>query len=119
MHELSVTQSLLDIALRHADGKRITDLHLVIGQLSSIVDDSIQFYWDMIAKDTQAEGARLHFKRVPAEMQCRDCGERFTLGKDDFACPKCGGINVQVVAGEEFLLESIEVETEADQGNPT
>ncbi|MCJ7724498.1 MAG: hydrogenase maturation nickel metallochaperone HypA, partial [Anaerolineales bacterium] len=67
MHELSVTQSVLEIALRHArqnNARRITDLYLVIGELASIVDDSVQFYWDMISKDTIAEGARLHFKRL-------------------------------------------------------
>ena len=58
MHELTVTESLLELALRHAktnDTKRINDLYLVIGQLSSIVDDSVQFYWDIIAKNTLAE----------------------------------------------------------------
>ena len=67
MHELSVTESLLKIALEHAanaNAKRITDLHIVIGELASMVDDSIQFYWDIIAKDTIAEKAKLHFHRV-------------------------------------------------------
>ena len=73
MHELSVTESLLKISLQHAEkanAKRVTDLHIVIGDLASMVDDSIQFYWDVIAKDTIAEQATLHFKRVPAELQC-------------------------------------------------
>jgi hypothetical protein len=57
MHELPVTESILDIAVKHArqaNAQRIADIYLVIGQLSSIVDDSIQFYWDIIAKDTLA-----------------------------------------------------------------
>jgi len=58
MHELAVTEGLLEICLRHAEearAKRVTDLYLVIGELSSIVDDSIQFYWEMISLDTLAE----------------------------------------------------------------
>lgn len=113
MHELSVTQSLLDIALRHAEqaeAKRITDLHIVMGELSSMVDDSIQFYWDIIAKGTMAEQAVLHFRRVPAELQCMTCSERYHPTDRELACPKCNGINTRIIAGEEFALESIDVE---------
>ena len=76
MHELSVTQSILEISLRHRNkpnAKRVTDIYLLLGQLSYVVDHSVQFYWDMIAKDTIAEGATLHFKRVLAEFLCSDC----------------------------------------------
>ena len=109
MHELAVTENILDIGLKHAQGKRITDLYLVIGQLSSIVDDSVQFYWDTISKGTHAEGAKLHFRRIPTELQCRDCHYRYAPAKDDYACPNCGSQRVSVVAGEEFYVEAIEV----------
>jgi hydrogenase nickel incorporation protein HypA/HybF len=115
MHELSVTESILEIALKHArqaDAQRIADIYLVIGQLSSIVDDSVQFYWDIVAKDTLAEGACLHFRRIPAQLACLDCGREFTLNGEDYFCPNCQGIHVKVVSGEEFYLEAIEVEKE-------
>ncbi len=114
MHELSVTESLLEIALRHgttADARRITDLYLVIGSLSSIIGDSVQFYWDFVSKETLAEGAQLHFRRVPAEFLCLECDRRYSPGEDNFACPHCGSPRVKVAAGEEFYLESIGVET--------
>lgn len=113
MHELAVTQSLLEIALRHAaqaGAHRITDLHLVIGQFSSIIDDSVQFYWDFVAQDTPAQGAQLHFRRIPAEMVCLACGERFSPGQNEFLCPICRSNQLKVTAGEEFYLEAIEVE---------
>lgn len=113
MHELAVTQSVLDIALRHAapaGAARITDVHLVIGQLSSIVDDSVQFYWDIVSENTLARGARLHFRRVPAELRCRDCAHQYTLTGEDLACPACGSLRVQVVAGEQFHVEAIDIE---------
>lgn len=113
MHELPVTESILEISLRHArqaHARRITDLYLVIGQLASIVDDSVQFYWDIISKDTLAEGARLHFRRIETEMHCQDCNIRYKPAAFDMSCPSCGGSNVKVVAGEEFFLESINVE---------
>jgi hydrogenase nickel incorporation protein HypA/HybF len=114
MHELTVTESILEIALRHAgqaQAKRVTDLHLVIGQLSSIVDDSVQFYWDFISEHTPAEGARLHFQRIPSEFLCLDCDRSYLPGRDDLACPSCGSAHIKILKGEEFYLESIEVET--------
>jgi len=113
MHELAVTQSILKIALQHAEkanAKRVTDLNIVMGEFSKMVDDSIQFYWDIIAKDTIAEKATLHFRRVPAEFQCLSCSEKYNPDDEEFICPKCGSARVKIVAGEEFLLESIDVE---------
>jgi hydrogenase nickel incorporation protein HypA/HybF len=113
MHELSVTQSLLDISLQHAEkanAKQITDLYIVMGELSSMVDDSVQFYWDIIAKGTIAEHAQLHFRRVPAELQCNTCGAKYHPTEKELICPKCGGVGAKIIAGEEFALESIDVE---------
>nr|HID14164.1 hydrogenase maturation nickel metallochaperone HypA [Anaerolineae bacterium] len=113
MHELSVTQSLLEIALRHAEragARRITRLNLVIGELTSIVDDSVQFYWDIVSRDTIAEGAQLHFERTPGILRCLGCGHTFPLNGRDYACPACGERQVVAVGGDDFRLESIEVE---------
>jgi hydrogenase nickel incorporation protein HypA/HybF len=114
MHELSITESLLEITLRHArnaNANKITDLYLVIGQLSSIVDDSVQFYWDIIAKDTPAEGATLHFKRIPTEILCLDCNHQYKPADNKMACPNCESITVKILSGEEFFLEAINVES--------
>jgi hydrogenase nickel incorporation protein HypA/HybF len=111
MHELPITQSILEIALRHAGERRITHIHLVIGQLASIVDDSVQFYWDTISQGTLAEGARLNFRRIPAELTCLDCSHQYIYGQNEPTCPKCGSLRVKVVKGDEFFVESIDVET--------
>jgi hydrogenase nickel incorporation protein HypA/HybF len=113
MHELAVTESLLEIALRHAgqgSARRITDLYLVIGQWSSILDDSIQFYWDIISDGTIAKGATLHFRRVPVVLTCQDCGKEYSPASEEFTCPQCSGTHARVKTGEEFYLDSIEVD---------
>lgn len=113
MHELPVTQSLLKIALDHAEkanAKQITALNIVMGELASMVDDSIQFYWEIIAKDTIAEQATLHFRRVPAELQCMTCFHKYHPTDRELVCPQCHGVGAKVIAGEEFALESIDVE---------
>ncbi|MFP4321763.1 MAG: hydrogenase maturation nickel metallochaperone HypA [Anaerolineales bacterium] len=113
MHELSVTQNILDIALRHAEAANaaeITDIYLVIGQLSSMVDDSVAYYWEVISQDTIAQGARLHFQRIPAQLQCTTCGTQRPLDGEDYRCPHCQGEQLQIIAGEEFYLESIDIQ---------
>jgi hydrogenase nickel incorporation protein HypA/HybF len=114
MHELSVTESILEISLRNANNanaKRITNLYLVIGQLASIIDESVQFYWDIISKDTIAAGAVLHFKKLPATLTCLDCSHQYNLGNNEFSCPKCNSDHVKVVSGDEFYMEAIDIET--------
>lgn len=113
MHELPITQNILEIALKHgnqANAKRILYLNIVMGQLTSFIDDSIQFYWDIISKDTIAEGAVLNFKRIPAEFKCLDCYHVYLFETDEFLCPVCGGSNVEICAGKEFFLDSIDIE---------
>jgi len=111
MHELSVTEHLLEITLRHAGqagAAQVTDLYLVIGELSSIVDESVQFYWDIVSEGTPAAGAKLHFRRVAAELACQACGERYSP-RQALTCPACGSEQVRVTAGEEFYLDAIDV----------
>ncbi len=121
MHELAVTESILQIATRHAQeagASRITNLYLVIGQFSSIIDDSVQFFWDIISEGTLAEGAQLHFKRIPAEMTCRNCQHTYQPA-DLLVCPRCDSSDVSLIHGGEFFLESIEVNQDQEAGIPT
>ena len=104
---------LLDVALRHAEkagAQRIARLNLVIGELASIVDESVQFCWDLVSRGTLAEGAELRFERVPGQLRCTDCGHSYALAARDYTCPACGERRVVAVGGDEFRLESIEVE---------
>jgi len=113
MHELPVTESLLEIATRHAStagASRIISLNIVIGQYASVIDDSIEFYWDIISEGTPANGAKLNFKRIQAEFQCTECMTQFSPGYDLYTCPNCGSSRLNLLAGNEFYLESIEIE---------
>ena len=119
MHELPITQSLLDITLRHANtagAKRVTQIRVKIGQLSSVVDDSVQFYWGIIARDTIAEDATLVFERIPARFHCTQCGAtltpgaKFCLKASNYLCPQCSSPDLLLDGGDELYIDSIEVE---------
>jgi len=113
VHELSITESILSAAIEHAqkaNGKKVTDLYLLIGRLSSIVDDSVQFYWELISEKTICEGSQLHFKHLNACVLCLDCKKEYELENELFPCPQCGSMNIQILSGDEFRLESIEIQ---------
>jgi hydrogenase nickel incorporation protein HypA/HybF len=113
MHELSVTENILEISLRHAksaNANHIDVLFLKIGEYSSIVDESVQFYWDIITKGTIAEGSKLQFTRIPAEFLCLDCNQEYLPRDGQYICPNCNSKNIKLIKGNEFYLESIDVE---------
>jgi hydrogenase nickel incorporation protein HypA/HybF len=114
MHELAVTQSILDIALRHAEragAERILGINLVIGDLTGFVDDSIQFYFDFLSKDTPAQGGKLHFERIAARVRCKTCNAEYAPPDSRlWACPECETLGGEIIAGREFSVSSIEIE---------
>ena len=113
MHELPISENILKIALQHANtvnAKNITDIYLVIGQLSSFIDESIEFYWKIISEKTIAEGAELHFERIAAKFRCRDCNKSFSLNESEYICPHCDSLRIEIMQGREFYLHSIKVE---------
>lgn len=113
MHELSVTENILGIALNHANqnnAKKVTDVYLVIGKLASIVDDSVQFYWDFLTENTICANSRLHFRRIDASFKCKSCLNTFALEDRLSPCPNCGSLQLEIQTGEEFYLDSIEIE---------
>ncbi len=114
MHELSVTQSILDVAQRHAKqagARRILAISLVIGDLTGFVDDSIQFYFDFLSQDTLAQDAQLNFERIAPRVRCHACGTDYTPPDSClWTCPECGALGGEVIAGKEFYVASIEIE---------
>jgi hydrogenase nickel incorporation protein HypA/HybF len=110
MHELSLTQNLLDIALKNAGAKKIVHVNLTIGELSDEREESIQFYWNDLAKNTPAENAKLNFRHVDAEMKCLECNAAFHPKEETWLCPNCQSRRLKLISGDDVKLESIDVE---------
>ena len=110
MNELSIIESIVKIALQRAEkahAKRITNVYLVVGELSSMDTTSIQKHWRSIAKDTVAEKAKLHIRHVPAELQCMACFHKYHPTGGKLICPKCGSVGAKIISGEEFTIEKV------------
>ena len=113
MHEYSITESLLKLALEKAEeagAVKISRINLVIGDMSGVVTECVQFYFDFMSKETIAKDARLDFKKVPITVRCRKCHNIFTPQDSDWSCPECHENSIDVVSGRECHMESIEVE---------
>jgi hydrogenase nickel incorporation protein HypA/HybF len=114
MHELSATEGILAVALdaaRDAGAVRVTAIDVVIGDLSSMVGESVQFYFDLLSRGTPAAGARLHVRRQSAMAACADCGASYAVTPPLSAlCAVCGGRALSVSGGREFHVASIEVD---------
>lgn len=115
MHELQVTERILDIVLRHAsahEASKIVRIHLRIGELSGLEEQWVQRYFDYLSRGTPAENARLAVERGPITVLCDSCSRSFEVKKEELtsvACPDCGAFRCRVVSGREYLVKSIEV----------
>ena len=112
MHEQSIVESLLAVALDHAkkaNATRVLKIHVVVGELSGAVDEAMSFYFGFLSKNTIASGAVLSFEHVPARFRCRSCNTTFS-SKGDFLCPQCKDRQVEIVGGRELYVDSLEVD---------
>ena len=113
MHELAITQSMFDLVLEQAEragAKKVRKINLVIGEMTGVVEDCVRFYFDFLSKGTLAEKAALSFVMVPPKARCRGCGKAFELKEFNWTCPYCQGNGMEIIAGKELFVESIEVE---------
>jgi hydrogenase nickel incorporation protein HypA/HybF len=111
MRELQSTQTILNKSLLQVpDTKRIKNIHLVIGEFSELDQKLIHQHWRELSKGTPAEHAQLHFRLIKAEVQCMSCFSKYYPLDGKIHCPYCGSYGAKILSGEEFDLESIELD---------
>ena len=110
MHELSLSSAIVNTVVKHADGRPVSVVNLRVGHLRQVVPDSLEFYFEFVARGTVCEGARLEQELVPAVLRCDACVACWEMNLPFFRCPECGSGEVTVESGNEFEVESIEVE---------
>jgi hydrogenase nickel incorporation protein HypA/HybF len=108
VHELAITEGLVEQVSEHLPGKRVTCVRLEIGALSGVVADSVRFCFDLVTEGTSLEGARLEIAQPPAVCHCRICGSDFEPDGPIVLCP-CGSAEVTVLAGQDLKITSVQV----------
>lgn len=115
MHELSLCQRIYEIADRSRDGRPVEVVRLRVGDLRQVVPDTLTYCWGLLTESTPLAGSVLEIERVHVELRCATCGSVTRVGGDlDLGCSSCGGSKVDVLAGEEFVLESMDLGERAE-----
>lgn len=113
MHELSITQSIVNICSEEAkkhNVRKVTEIRIKIGELCGLVPECIQTYFDLVSSGTRVEGARLMIEKVPMKVICNNCGFEETVSSKFIRCSSCGSENFKIMGGNEFYIDSLEVE---------
>src|SRR3954465_11883325 len=110
MHELSLCRAIANTVERHADGRRVKLVTLRIGRLRQVVPETLNFYFGFVSQGTLCEGAVLEQEHVPVLVRWGDCAREWELDLPVFRCADCGSSDVALLTGDEFEVESIEVE---------
>lgn len=118
MHELSIAQSVVEIACRHATsrrgtgstGARVTKVELKVGYLRQVVPTALAFSFELVSQGTPVEGAELEIDAVPAVGVCRACGAETRLEHFPLQCGACAGFDLEIVSGEELEVVALEME---------
>jgi hydrogenase nickel incorporation protein HypA/HybF len=109
MHELSLAEAVVGIASRHAAGRPVRTVELRVGYLRQVVPSALTFAFELLTDGTELEGAELVIEAVPARGRCRACAVETTMRTFPLQCSRCGGFDLEVIAGEELLVDALEL----------
>ncbi|HXD12380.1 MAG TPA: hydrogenase maturation nickel metallochaperone HypA [Anaerolineales bacterium] len=115
MRELNITQTFVASVLRHiheTPAGHVTTVNIAMGEISELDPLSIRSHWNNLIQGTQAEQAEIHFRLIPAEVQCMACFQKYHPLDKKILCPYCGSVGAKILTGEECYLESIETQNE-------
>ena len=112
MHEVSIMQNTLDIAIaqeRQNGANKIDCLTLKIGELSGVIPEALEFAFDVLIQGTIAENARLEIKNIPVVCYCPYCDRTFEPQSYIFECSQCHQLSSNILQGKELNLVSVDI----------
>jgi hydrogenase nickel incorporation protein HypA/HybF len=119
VHELSVTQSIVESVLKEMDDRgleRIGAVHLKLGRMTTFVPDCVKFYYDALTADTPLAGSDLIIEEIDVTGRCNNCGAGLEFDEPFFVCPECGSVDIEILSGREILIDALEVPDEREVG---
>lgn len=113
MHELSLCHGILEVVTATLDSLSpprppVIRVTVRVGRLTAVVPDSLQYYFDLLVRDTPLAGAALVIEEVPIRGRCADCAAEFEIATLSFTCPRCGSGLVELTSGRELQVVSLD-----------
>ena len=106
MHELAITQGVVDAVTGRTGTAPVTSVRLRVGRLSGVVPDAMRFCFELVTAGTPLDGAALEIEQPEGRGRCRFCGAEFVLADLILLCD-CGSADVEVLAGRELAVASV------------
>jgi hydrogenase nickel incorporation protein HypA/HybF len=108
MHELGITQEIIDIAAAKADGARVRRLVIEIGKLSAVLPDAVRFCFEVCREGTLLAEAELEIREPPGLARCRACQGEVVLERPFGQCA-CGCSDLDWLSGDQLRIMEMEV----------
>ena len=109
MHELALAEGIMAIASDAASGESINSIRIRVGRLQHVTQDSLQFAFELISENSNAQGARIVVEQVPATYRCKQCGSEGEIELPHFHCRSCSSVEIEILSGEEILVDAVEL----------
>jgi len=113
MHEMSLCEGVLQVLQTEAKKQgfnKVKAVWLEIGDLSSVEPEAMLFSFDVVTRNSLADGATLNIINVPGQAWCMQCAKNVAVKQRFDECPECAGYQLQVTAGDEMKIKELEVE---------
>ncbi|HHW13368.1 MAG TPA: hydrogenase maturation nickel metallochaperone HypA [Firmicutes bacterium] len=110
MHELSIALSMVELVQAEVAKRglsKVSEVKVVVGELSNVVPDALEFCWEVATQETPAAGSKLVIEHRPVTARCHACGQEFTVQEYHFLCPKCGSGDTEQTGGSELYIDHI------------
>jgi hydrogenase nickel incorporation protein HypA/HybF len=116
MHEMGIATEIVRIVTESIPpemiGCKVARVNLKVGKMAAVVPQSLRFCFDIVAKETPAEGAHLEIQEIAVVARCHSCGHQWEIGEPVFVCPQCQSGSIEMLSGRELDIDSIELEEE-------
>ena len=118
MHEMGLAAEIVRIVTDsippELTGSKVAQVNLRVGKLAAVVPQSLRFCFEIVARETPAEGARLEIREVAVAARCNRCGHEWEIDEPVFSCPQCSSGSIEMLSGRELDIDSIELEEDEE-----
>ena len=117
MHEAAIASGILEtvrMTLADRGPVRLRVVRVRVGEFAGVEAECLHFAWEVLREGTLAEGVPLQIERIAATARCRACDVDYPVEDVSLQCPRCAGLDVELLTGQELSVTELEVDDEGE-----